>query len=157
MRAQAVILREINTTVALRAATFRPHAYSFIDLPICSADRFLVDVFLSEGLKLIMTKLRLVLLATTAFGVTQIAVTASHASNGDAPILLAQAAPPAAEGEQKAAPKGPPPAARRALPDLDVVRSKYQSKTESFEIDLPWGKRDALEITIIKPKGKYRP
>jgi len=35
---------------------------------------------------------------------------------------------------------------------LDVVRTKYQSRTESFEIDLPWGKRDAMEITVIKPK-----
>jgi hypothetical protein len=44
MDAQAVTLREINTTVALRAATFRPHAYSFIGLPICSADNFFVEV-----------------------------------------------------------------------------------------------------------------
>ena len=35
---------------------------------------------------------------------------------------------------------------------LDVARTKYQSPTESFEIDLPWGKRDAMEITVIKPK-----
>jgi len=37
---------------------------------------------------------------------------------------------------------------------LDVVRTKYQSRTESFEIDLPWGKRDAMEITIIKQKDE---
>ena len=35
---------------------------------------------------------------------------------------------------------------------LNVVRSKYQSRTEWFTIDLPWGKRDAMEITVIKPK-----
>lgn len=36
---------------------------------------------------------------------------------------------------------------------LDHVRSKYQSKTEWFDIALPWGKRDAMEITVIQPKG----
>lgn len=36
---------------------------------------------------------------------------------------------------------------------LDRVRSKYHSETEWFDIDLPWGKRDAMEITIIKRKG----
>jgi predicted O-methyltransferase YrrM len=36
---------------------------------------------------------------------------------------------------------------------LDHVRSKYRSKTEWFDIDLPWGKRDAMEITIIGAKG----
>jgi len=35
---------------------------------------------------------------------------------------------------------------------LKHVRDKYRSKTEWFDIDLPWGKRDALEITIIAPK-----
>lgn len=40
---------------------------------------------------------------------------------------------------------------------LDHVRTKYQSKTEWFDIDLPWGKRDAMEITIIPPKGKSYP
>ncbi len=37
---------------------------------------------------------------------------------------------------------------------LDVVRTKYQSHTESFEVDLPWEKRDAMEITVIKQKGE---
>lgn len=37
---------------------------------------------------------------------------------------------------------------------LDVVRTKYNSTTERFDIDLPWGKRDAMEITIIRQKGK---
>ena len=37
---------------------------------------------------------------------------------------------------------------------LDHVRSKYRSNTEWFDIDLPWGKRDAMEITIIDAKGK---
>ena len=36
---------------------------------------------------------------------------------------------------------------------LDHVRSKYNSKTEWFDIDLPWGKRDAMEITQIESKG----
>jgi len=33
---------------------------------------------------------------------------------------------------------------------LKLVRVKYGSKTEWFDIDLPWGKRDAMEITRIK-------
>ncbi|MEQ8789936.1 MAG: hypothetical protein RIC55_26815 [Pirellulaceae bacterium] len=37
---------------------------------------------------------------------------------------------------------------------LDHVRSKYRSKTEWFELDLPWGKRDAVEVTNIEAKGK---
>ncbi len=35
---------------------------------------------------------------------------------------------------------------------LEVVRTKYKSRTEWFDIDLPWGKRDAMEITVIQPK-----
>jgi caffeoyl-CoA O-methyltransferase len=37
---------------------------------------------------------------------------------------------------------------------LDHVRSKYRSRTEWFDIDLPWGKRDAMEITSIERKGE---
>lgn len=39
---------------------------------------------------------------------------------------------------------------------LDHVRSRYESKTEWFEIDLPWGKRDAMEITRIVSKDDDR-
>jgi len=35
---------------------------------------------------------------------------------------------------------------------LKLIRSKYQSKTEWFDIDLPWGKRDAMEVTRIVEK-----
>ncbi len=35
---------------------------------------------------------------------------------------------------------------------LDTVRTKYQSKTEWFDVDLPWAKRDAMEVTLIKTK-----
>lgn len=35
---------------------------------------------------------------------------------------------------------------------LKLVRSKYKSHTEQFDIDLPWGKRDAMEVTVIEPK-----
>ncbi len=35
---------------------------------------------------------------------------------------------------------------------LEFIRSKYQSKTEWFDMDLPWGKRDAMEITTIGAK-----
>ena len=34
---------------------------------------------------------------------------------------------------------------------LKHVRSKYNSRTEWFDIDLPWAKRDAIEVTIIAP------
>ncbi len=34
---------------------------------------------------------------------------------------------------------------------LKLVRSKYQSQTEWFDIDLPWAKRDALEVTVLRP------
>jgi len=37
---------------------------------------------------------------------------------------------------------------------LEHVRSKYQSRMEWFDMDLPWvkAKRDAMEITIIRPR-----
>ena len=35
---------------------------------------------------------------------------------------------------------------------LNVVRAKYQSRMEWFPIDLTWGKRNAMEIIVIKPK-----
>jgi hypothetical protein len=34
------------------------------------------------------------------------------------------------------------------------VRSKYKSHTEWFDINLPWGNRDAMEITVIQSRGK---
>jgi hypothetical protein len=34
------------------------------------------------------------------------------------------------------------------------VRSKYLSHTEWFDIDLPWGRRDAVEITLIQRRAK---
>ncbi len=33
---------------------------------------------------------------------------------------------------------------------LKLVRSRYQSRTEWFDMDLPWGSRDAMEVTIIR-------
>jgi predicted O-methyltransferase YrrM len=33
---------------------------------------------------------------------------------------------------------------------LDHVRTNHKSHTEWFDIDLPWGKRDAMEITVIE-------
>lgn len=35
---------------------------------------------------------------------------------------------------------------------LGHVRAKYPSKTEWFDMDLPWGKRDAMEISVIEAK-----
>jgi predicted O-methyltransferase YrrM len=39
---------------------------------------------------------------------------------------------------------------------LKLVRSKYQSKTEWFEVELPWAKRDAMEVTIIALESEQR-
>lgn len=35
---------------------------------------------------------------------------------------------------------------------LDAVRTKYDSRTEWFDLDLPWAKRDAMEVTTIRRK-----
>ncbi len=32
---------------------------------------------------------------------------------------------------------------------LGYVRKKYRSRTEWFDLDLPWAKRDAMEITLV--------
>jgi predicted O-methyltransferase YrrM len=38
----------------------------------------------------------------------------------------------------------------RGLSDyLNFVRKKHKSRTEWFDLDLPWAKRDAMEITVI--------
>jgi len=42
--------------------------------------------------------------------------------------------------------------ARGMKPYTDHVRAKYQSQTEWFDIDLPWSKRDAIEVTVIAPR-----
>jgi hypothetical protein len=35
---------------------------------------------------------------------------------------------------------------------LDFVRSNFESQTEWFEIDLPWVKQDAMEISIYQSR-----
>ena len=37
---------------------------------------------------------------------------------------------------------------------LDLVRSRHKSETEWFDIDLPWGKRDAMELTVFGRKAE---
>ena len=40
---------------------------------------------------------------------------------------------------------------------LKHVRTKYESTTEWFDIDLPWAKRDAIEVTVIRrPEGTQK-
>ncbi|UCG57593.1 MAG: DUF1080 domain-containing protein [Phycisphaerales bacterium] len=39
--------------------------------------------------------------------------------------------------------------ARQSVEYLDFVRSRYNSHTEWFDVDLPWGRRDAMEITFV--------
>lgn len=41
--------------------------------------------------------------------------------------------------------------AREMAEYLKHVRSKYNSSTEWFDIDLPWAKRDAIEVTTVLP------
>jgi hypothetical protein len=33
---------------------------------------------------------------------------------------------------------------------LNHVRSKYRCRTEWFDLDVPWAKRDAMEIIVIE-------
>jgi len=35
---------------------------------------------------------------------------------------------------------------------MEYVRSKYETRTEWFDIELPWAKRDAMEVTLIPQK-----
>ena len=35
---------------------------------------------------------------------------------------------------------------------MEYVRSKYKTRTEWFDIELPWAKRDAMEVTLITEK-----
>jgi len=35
---------------------------------------------------------------------------------------------------------------------LEAVRTRHDSRTEWFDLKVPWAKRDAMEITTIKPK-----
>ncbi len=35
---------------------------------------------------------------------------------------------------------------------LKEVRSKYESRTEWFDVELPWAKRDALEVSVVPGK-----
>lgn len=37
---------------------------------------------------------------------------------------------------------------------LERVRSRYESRTEWFDLDLPWAKRDAMEISVVRPTKK---
>lgn len=37
---------------------------------------------------------------------------------------------------------------------LNLVRSKYKSRTEWFDVKLPWAERDAMEITVISPQSE---
>jgi len=39
---------------------------------------------------------------------------------------------------------------------LRLVRSKYRSKTEWFDLELPWAKRDAMEVTVIAAKSETK-
>src|ERR1700676_3253505 len=90
-----------KTSPPLKAATFRPNAYSL--------DRQ-TSPRIFPGTQTIMTRLRLVLLATTALTAMQFASTLSHAQT--APLVVAQAKEELGpDGKPKAPPKAAPPAA----------------------------------------------
>lgn len=36
---------------------------------------------------------------------------------------------------------------------LKLVRTKYRSRTEEFDVDLPWARHDAMEVTVIETAG----
>jgi len=40
---------------------------------------------------------------------------------------------------------------------LKHVRTKYRSRTEWFDIELPWAKRDAMEVTFVSPQPPKAP
>lgn len=43
----------------------------------------------------------------------------------------------------------------RSMADyLEHVRRTYQSRTEWFDLQIPWAQRDAMEITVIRPKAE---
>jgi len=45
----------------------------------------------------------------------------------------------------------------RSMADfLKHVRGRYQSRTEWFDLSLPWEKRDAMEVTVIRPRGEAK-
>src|SRR5271156_1564665 len=78
----------------------------FVDRKRCSSSAFRTF----PGTKIIMTKLRLVLLATSALTAMQFASNASHAQS--APIVVAQAKEELGpDGKPKQPPKGAPPKA----------------------------------------------
>jgi hypothetical protein len=77
-----------------------------------SINKLLSNFFQGHGF--IMTKFRLALLTTTALTVAQLAGPLAHAQNANAPVVVAQAAPPGEtgpDGKPKQPPKGPPPKA----------------------------------------------
>src|SRR6202011_4068971 len=92
---------EINPSPPLRGATIRPNVYSLIARP---------SLKIFRGTLTTMTKLRLVLLATTALTAMQFATPPSHAQT--APLVVAQAKEELGpDGKPKAPPKAAPPAA----------------------------------------------
>ena len=97
----------------MKAATFRPNAYSL--------DRQ-TSPRIFPGTQTIMTRLRLVLLATTALTAMQFASTLSHAQT--APLVVAQAKEELGpDGKPKAPPKEAP------KPNAPLVRVRQTFDT----------------------------
>src|ERR1700730_16273738 len=104
-------MTEIKSVLRLSPATIRPNGWLLIVTPTGSAERLFLPRF-SPGPEIIMTKLRLVLLATTALTALQFVHSSSHAQT--APLVVAQAAPKeelGPDGKPKHPPKAQPPAA----------------------------------------------
>ncbi len=99
---------EIKSDYVLSAATMRPNGWPLIGVPKRSAVEILCCPEPFLGTSIIMTNLRLVLLATTALTAMQFASPASHAQT--APIVVAQAKEELGpDGKPKQPPKGAPP------------------------------------------------
>src|SRR6202790_3360687 len=100
---------EINPSPPLRGATIRPNVYSLIARP---------SLKIFRGTLTIMTKLRLVLLATTALTAMQFAAPPSHAQT--APLVVAQAKE---ELGPDGKPKAPPKEAPKAAPPKEAPKA----------------------------------
>src|SRR6478752_5866181 len=104
MAFSGAISRQINPNQRLNTATIRPNAWLLI-----------VRLLESSRIQIIMTRLRLVLLATTALTAMHFASSVSHAQG--APIVVAQAKEELGpDGKPKQPPKAAPPPARPATP-----------------------------------------
>jgi hypothetical protein len=39
---------------------------------------------------------------------------------------------------------------------LEFVRANFETRTKWFDIDLPWVKKDAMEVSVYRSSGRSR-